>query len=94
VLYSQVFKKKKKYILLTNLNSDDVVMSRENRNFHLYLFVKGRALHFHTTAICEVHENYVARDFENVYLADGSTLDIVGLGNVRIRVHSNSIWKL
>jgi hypothetical protein len=34
----------KKNILLPIYNSDDVVMSRENRNFHLRLFVKGRAL--------------------------------------------------
>jgi hypothetical protein len=36
---------KKKYILLPIYNSDDVVMSRGNRNFHLRLFVKGGALH-------------------------------------------------
>jgi hypothetical protein len=29
-----------------------------------------------------------------VYLSDGSALDIVGMGDVRIRVHSDSIWKL
>jgi hypothetical protein len=36
--------KKKKYILLSIFNSDVVVMSRGNRNFHLRLFVKGEAL--------------------------------------------------
>jgi hypothetical protein len=35
----------KKYIPLPIYNSDDVVMSRENQNFHLRLFVKGGALH-------------------------------------------------
>jgi hypothetical protein len=49
---------------------------------------------FHTTAICEILENYVAGDFGKVYLADGSALDIVGMGDVRIRVHSDSVWKL
>jgi hypothetical protein len=34
----------KKNILLPIYNSNDVVMSRENRNFHLCLFVKGKAL--------------------------------------------------
>ena len=29
-----------------------------------------------------------------VYLADGTPLDIVGMGDVRIRVHSDSVWKL
>jgi len=49
---------------------------------------------FHTTAICEILENYVAGDFGKVYLADGSALDTVGMGDVRIRVHSDSVWKL
>jgi hypothetical protein len=35
---------RKKYIVLPNLNFDDVVMSCGNRNFHLRLFVKGGAL--------------------------------------------------
>jgi hypothetical protein len=34
---------------------------------------------FHTTTICDILENYAAGDFESVYLADGSTLDIVGM---------------
>jgi hypothetical protein len=32
------------YIPLPIYNPDDVVMSRENRNFYLHLFVKGGAL--------------------------------------------------
>jgi hypothetical protein len=43
---------------------------------------------FHTTAIREVLKNYVVGDFEKVYLAGGSALDIVGMGDVRIKVHS------
>ena len=49
---------------------------------------------FHTTPIHEVLENYVAGDFEKLYLADGMALDVVGLGDVRIRVHNDFIWKL
>jgi hypothetical protein len=49
---------------------------------------------FHITTIREVLENYVAGDFGKVYLANGSVLDIVGIGDVRIRVHSDSVWKL
>jgi hypothetical protein len=49
---------------------------------------------FHTTSIREVLENYVAGDFGKVYLTNGTALDVVGLGNVRIRVHSDSVWKL
>jgi hypothetical protein len=49
---------------------------------------------FHTTTIRKILENYVAGNFWKVYLADGSTLDIVGIGDARIRVHSDSVWKL
>jgi hypothetical protein len=49
---------------------------------------------FHTTTISEILEYYVAGDFRKVYLADRSALDIVGMGDVRIRVHSDSVWKL
>jgi hypothetical protein len=49
---------------------------------------------FHTTAIREILENYIAGDFRKVYLTDGSALDIVGMGDVRIRVHSDLVWKL
>lgn len=43
---------RKKYILLSNLNFDDVVTSYGNRNFYLHLFVKGRALQFGIRAVC------------------------------------------
>lgn len=49
---------------------------------------------FHTIAICEILESYVAGDFGKVDLADGSALDIVGIGDVRIRVHNDSVRKL
>jgi hypothetical protein len=49
---------------------------------------------FHTTPILEVLKNYVAGDFGKVSLADGTALDVVGLGDVRIRVHSDMVWKL
>ncbi|RVW93766.1 Retrovirus-related Pol polyprotein from transposon TNT 1-94 [Vitis vinifera] len=39
-------------------------------------------------------ENYVAGDFGKVYLADGSTLDVVGLRDVRISLPNGSIWLL
>ncbi|RVW39505.1 Retrovirus-related Pol polyprotein from transposon TNT 1-94 [Vitis vinifera] len=39
---------------------------------------------FHTTPHREIIQNYVAGDFGKVYLADGSALDVVGLGDVRI----------
>ena len=33
-------------------------------------------------------------DFGKVYLADGSTLDVVGMGNVRILLSNGSVWLL
>ena len=49
---------------------------------------------FHTTPHREIIQNYVAGDFGKVYLDDGSTLDVVGLGDVRISLPNGSIWLL
>jgi hypothetical protein len=49
---------------------------------------------FHTTPICEVFKNYMVRDFRKVYFADKTALDVVGLGDVSIRVRSDLVWKL
>ena len=49
---------------------------------------------FHTTLHQEIIQNYVAGDFGKVYLADGSTLDIVGMGNVWILLPNGSVWLL
>jgi hypothetical protein len=48
---------------------------------------------FHTTPIFEVLKNYVAGDFEKVYLANKTALDVVGLGDVHIRVDNELVWK-
>ena len=49
---------------------------------------------FHTTPHQEIIQNYVAGDFGKVYLADGSALDVVDMGNVRILLPNGSIWLL
>ena len=49
---------------------------------------------FHAIPIREILENYVAENFEKVYLANGTALDVVDTGDVCIRVHSDSVWKL
>nr|CAN76388.1 hypothetical protein VITISV_037906 [Vitis vinifera] len=49
---------------------------------------------FHTTPYREIIQNYVAGDFGKVYLADGSTLDVVGIGDVRISLPNGSVWLL
>ena len=49
---------------------------------------------FHTTPHREIIQNYVTCDFGKVYLADGSALDVVGMGDVRILLPNRSIWLL
>ena len=49
---------------------------------------------FHTTSHREIIQNYVAGNFGKVYLVNGSTLDVVGMGNVRILLPNGSIWLL
>ncbi|RVW86112.1 Retrovirus-related Pol polyprotein from transposon TNT 1-94 [Vitis vinifera] len=49
---------------------------------------------FHSTPHQEIMQNYVAGDFGKVYLADGSALDVVGLGDVQISLPNGSVWLL
>uniref|UniRef100_A0A7N2RFG7 Integrase catalytic domain-containing protein n=1 Tax=Quercus lobata TaxID=97700 RepID=A0A7N2RFG7_QUELO len=49
---------------------------------------------FHNTPHREIIQNYVAGDFGKVYLADGSALDVVGMGDVRILLPNGSVWLL
>ena len=49
---------------------------------------------FHTTPHQEIIQNYVACDFGKVYLADGSALDVVVIGDVRILLSNGSVWLL
>ena len=39
---------------------------------------------FHTTPHREIIQNYAAGDFGKVYLANGTALDVVGMGDVQI----------
>ena len=49
---------------------------------------------FHTTPHREIIQNYITGDFGKVYLADGSALDVVGMGDVRILLPNGSVWLL
>ena len=49
---------------------------------------------FHTTPHREIIQNYVTGNFGKVYLADGSALDVVDIGNVRILFPNGSVWLL
>ena len=48
---------------------------------------------FHTTPYREII-HYVAGNFGKVYLANGSALDVVGMGDVRILLPNGSVWLL
>ena len=49
---------------------------------------------FHTTSPQEIMTNYVASDFDKVYLANEESLNIVGLGDVRIKQPNGPVWEL
>ena len=49
---------------------------------------------FHTTPHQEIIQNYGAGDFGKVYLAEGLTLDVVGMGDIRILLPNGSVWLL
>ncbi|XP_024019827.1 5'-adenylylsulfate reductase 3, chloroplastic [Morus notabilis] len=49
---------------------------------------------FHFTAHRDVLENYVAGNYGKVSLADGGFLDIVGMGDVRLKTPDGSVWKI
>ena len=42
----------------------------------------------------KIIHNYVAGDFDKVYLANGIALDVVGMGDVRILLPNGSVWLL
>ena len=49
---------------------------------------------FHTTPHQEIIQNYDAGDFGKVYLADGTALDVVGMGDVHILLPNTFVWLL
>ena len=49
---------------------------------------------FHTTPHREIIQNYAVGDFGKVFLADGSALDVVGMGDVQILLPNGSVWLL
>uniref|UniRef100_A0A7N2LG47 Integrase catalytic domain-containing protein n=1 Tax=Quercus lobata TaxID=97700 RepID=A0A7N2LG47_QUELO len=63
-------------------------------NSRLDDWVLDSEVSFHTTPHREIIQNYVAGDFGKVYLADGSALDVVGMGDVRILLPNGSVWLL
>ena len=49
---------------------------------------------FHTTPHHNIMENYVAGNYGKVYLADGLPLDIVGIGDINLKMSDGRVWKI
>ncbi|KAL6581346.1 hypothetical protein OROMI_007269 [Orobanche minor] len=49
---------------------------------------------YHVTQQREILENYVSGDFGKVYMITGDSMDVVGKGDVRIRLANNVTWIL
>jgi len=49
---------------------------------------------FHTTPSLELLSNYVSGKFENIYLANEKSLDIIGRGDINIKTSNGSMWTL
>lgn len=48
---------------------------------------------FHSTSQKECMMNYTAGNFEKIHLGDGESIDIVGKGDVHIKMPNQSVWK-
>ena len=46
---------------------------------------------FHTTSHKEIMTNYVDNDFGKIYLTDGKSLDVMGIGDVSIKQPNGSV---
>ncbi|RVX00782.1 Retrovirus-related Pol polyprotein from transposon TNT 1-94 [Vitis vinifera] len=60
----------------------------------LNLETRGKGASFHTTPHREIIQNYATSDFGKVYLAHGSALNVVSLGDVQILLPNGSVWLL
>ncbi|GAA0175846.1 hypothetical protein LIER_28942 [Lithospermum erythrorhizon] len=49
---------------------------------------------FHTLHDRDVMVNYVSGNYGTVHLADGEQLDVVGMGDVNLKLSNGSFWKL
>lgn len=48
----------------------------------------------HMTANHELFENYIAGNYGNIFLADGTSLEIVCTGDVLLKMSNGCIWKI
>lgn len=48
---------------------------------------------FHTTSQLDILENHVVGNHGKVYLADGEPLDVIGIGDMNVKLANSSVWK-
>ncbi|RVW62693.1 hypothetical protein CK203_062669 [Vitis vinifera] len=58
------------------------------------LNLENKGASFHITAHEEIMENYVFRNYGKVYLEDGTPLDIIGVGDIYMKISNGSMWKI
>ncbi|XP_004294846.1 PREDICTED: uncharacterized protein LOC101306800 isoform 2 [Fragaria vesca subsp. vesca] len=75
----------------TQANQDAPVQSVDSP---LETWIFSTASSYHVTADREIMENYTSGNFGKVYLATGNSMDVVGKGDVRIKLSSNATWIL
>ena len=54
-------------------------------------WVLDSSVSFHTTTQCDLLENYVAGNHGKVYLANGEPLDVIRIGDVRLKMLNGSV---
>ena len=69
---------------------DALILSLDNRSES---WVVDLGASFHATSNIEVIEN-VRGDFEKVYLGDDKPCNIIGKGNVTVKLPNGATWKL
>ena len=71
---------------------DDVLLLANHITVDDWVLDSGSS--FHTTSHKEIITNYVDNDFGKVYLANGQSLDVMGIRDVSIKQPNGSVWKL
>ena len=70
----------------------DALILSINDSFDSWVIDLGAS--FHTTAHRDVLENYIVGSHRKVYLANSEPLDIIGMGDVSLKMPNRSVWKI
>ncbi|GAA0170631.1 hypothetical protein LIER_24854 [Lithospermum erythrorhizon] len=63
-------------------------------NVYVDSWVVDSETYFHTTHDRNIMENYIASNFGTVHFTDSEQLNVVGIGDVNLRLSNGSTWKL